>query len=214
MPRDAAQKIDFSGLPGRLPEGEEVLWQGRPNTWALACHAMMLKWVAAYFLLIAVWRAGSLMDLVPFWAAISAGVPFLVSGLIACAILLLFAHIQARATVYTVTSSRVVLKIGAALGLTVNLPYRDIDNAALDLRGGGIGTIALEMSRKQRLPYFACWPHVRPWRFNPTQPALRCIPDAERVAGLLSGAAADRVGHAVSDQPEFAGAGTAPIAAE
>ncbi|MEX0309059.1 MAG: hypothetical protein AB3N17_02320 [Tateyamaria sp.] len=37
------------------------------------------------------------------------------------------------------------------------------------------------------------WPHARPWRFGSTQPALRCIPDAERVARILADAAEARI---------------------
>jgi hypothetical protein len=42
-----------------------------------------------------------------------------------------------------------------------------------------------------------CWPHVRPWRFAKTQPALRCIPEAERVARLLAEAAETRISEPV-----------------
>jgi hypothetical protein len=45
------------------------------------------------------------------------------------------------------------------------------------------------------LSYLVCWPHVRPWRFQ-TQPALRCIPNARRVAQLLAIHAEERVGQA------------------
>ena len=44
-----------------------------------------------------------------------------------------------------------------------------------------------------RLSYLMCWPHVRPWHMAKTQPALRCIPDAARVAQILSDAAETRV---------------------
>ena len=35
------------GLPGHLPPGEVVLWQGRPDAWRLAREAFALDWFAA-----------------------------------------------------------------------------------------------------------------------------------------------------------------------
>jgi hypothetical protein len=63
----------------------------------------------------------------------------------------------------------------------------------LDLRPNGTGTIALETLGETRLSYFVVWPHARPWTFNPSQPALRAIPEAEKVAGLLAEAAEARI---------------------
>jgi hypothetical protein len=96
-------------------------------------------------------------------------------------------------TVYTVTTARVALRIGAALTVTLNLPYTQIGNAMLDLRKSGTGTIALETMGDTKLSYLVCWPHVRPWHIRKTQPALRCINDAEHVAGILAQAAEARV---------------------
>jgi hypothetical protein len=98
---------------------------------------------------------------------------------------------------YTVTTSRVAMRIGAALTVTLNLPYRQIANASLDLRRSGHGTIALETMGETRLSYLVCWPHVRPWHMKKPQPALRCIPDARKVADLISEAAEARVAEPV-----------------
>ncbi|MEM9060341.1 MAG: photosynthetic complex putative assembly protein PuhB [Pseudomonadota bacterium] len=176
------------GLPERLPEDERILWQGRPNSWALARESLFIDWIAGYTLVIALWRAGSLMDLMPVWAALGAAVPILLAGALAIAILWLIAYAQARSAVYTITNKRVVMQIGAALTLTLNLPFREIASAGLSLRRDGKGTIAFETSGSSRISYLVCWPHARPWRWNPTQPAFRCIKDAEAVAELLAGA--------------------------
>jgi len=114
-------------------------------------------------------------------------------GAISCAILLLIAWIQARATVYTITNRRVAMRIGAALTITLNLPYRWIGAANLDLRQGGTGTIAMNLTGETKLSYLNTWPHVRPWRMKRTEPALRCIPDAARVSRILAEAAETRV---------------------
>ena len=185
------------GLPERPPKGEDILWQGRPNTWRLAVEALSLYWVAGYFILFAVWRAVVAGGTMPFWDAVRTGSPFLVMGLVACGLLLAIAWAQARATVYTITNRRVAMRIGAALTMTLNLPYRWIGNASLDLRRGGTGTIALELLGETRLSYMNTWPHIRPWYMKKTQPALRCIPDAGRVAAILADAAETRVAHPV-----------------
>lgn len=197
------------GLPARPPEGEEILWQGRPHWWALAKSSVAVLWVAGYFALLAVWRFIVVVDLMPLDLAIAASVPFLVLGGLCCGLLVLFSIIQARSTVYTITTARVAMRIGAALTVTLNLPYTRIERADLDLRRDGTGTIAFTLQDgPTRLGYLTCWPHVRPWRFN-TQPALRCIPDAAHVARLLGEAAEARI-----DLPKVTPTPTAAVAAE
>jgi hypothetical protein len=181
------------GLPERPPEGEHILWQGRPDWFALTWESLSLPWVIGYFVLLAAWRFVSVIDLMPLGQAIGAAVPFLALGLVACLLLMAVGWVQARATMYTVTNRRVAMRIGAALTLTLNIPYAQVANAMLDLRRRGTGTIALETLGETQLSYFVCWPHVRPWYMKRTQPALRCIPDAERVAQVLADAAEARV---------------------
>ncbi|MCL4186331.1 MAG: PH domain-containing protein [Rhodobacteraceae bacterium] len=181
------------GLPERLPPGETILWQGRPDAWRLAVEALSLRWVAGYFLVMAVWQAVVAGKSLPFWEAVRTGSPFVVMGASVCAVLYLVALVQARSTVYTVTNRRVAMRIGAALTITLNLPFRWIGSASLDLRRGGTGTIALALTGTTRLSYLGTWPHVRPWAMRRTEPALRCIPDARRVADLLAEAAEARL---------------------
>jgi hypothetical protein len=181
------------GLPERPPEGEHILWQGRPSSWALTRDSLNLYWVAGYFVLLAVWRFVTLADQDGAGAAFAAASPFLILGLVVCAVLLIVGHVHARTTVYTITNRRVAMRIGAALTVTLNLPYTQIAQADLNLRRDGTGTIALDLMAGPRLSYLVCWPHIRPWTLRRTQPALRCIPDAERVARLLAETAEARV---------------------
>ena len=177
------------GLPETPPEGEHILWQGRPNWWALARESLNINWIMGYFVLLGAWRSLNLSEIVPLPQAIWGAVPFLVLGLLACGILALIAYLQARTTIYTITNRRVAMRIGAALTVTLNLPYAKIGSADLDLRRGGTGTIALELcDNRARLGFLTLWPHARPWRMNPAQPALRRIPEAEKVAEILAGA--------------------------
>lgn len=193
MSHDDFEIEPIEGLPAEPPKGEEILWQGRPDWWRLAIESLSLKWVAGYFVLLTLWRFVSVIDLMPPGRAVGASVPFVLLGLVTCGLLMLTAYVQARATMYTVTDARVVMRIGAALTVTLNLPYTQVGNAMLDLRKGGTGTIALETMGDTRLSYLVCWPHVRPWHIRLPQPALRCIPQAETVARLLSEAAEARI---------------------
>lgn len=209
MPHDDLDFEPVPGLPERPPEDEQILWQGRPLVWRLAVEGLSIYWVAGYFVLFFAWRAIVAGASVPFWEAVRIGSPFLVMGALTCAILVLIAWVQARATVYTITNKRVAMRIGAALTITLNLPYRWIGSAKLDLRQGGSGTIALSLLGTTRLSYLNTWPHVRPWRMKKTEPALRCIPDAERVARLLAEAADTRLA-----QPEIERIAPRAVAAE
>ena len=179
------------GLPERPPMGEELLWQGRPATLALARDAFKLTWIASYFVALAVWRA--LVVAHSASEVVAVMLPYLALGAVACLILLGVAAVQARSTVYTITTARVAMRIGAALTVTLNVPFRQIGNANLALARNGTGTITLETLGETRISYLVCWPHVRPWRFAHTQPALRCIPDAARVARMLADAAETRL---------------------
>lgn len=181
------------GLPEAPPPGEEILWQGRPLVMPLAREALCLNWVLGYFALLILWRIGASSASMPLGPAILTGIPFLVLAVIVTAILLAIAWVQARATVYTITNERVAMRIGAALTLTLNLPFPKIVAADLDLRKSGTGTIALRTVGEVSLSYMILWPHVRPWHMKQTQPALRCIPDAAKVAAVLAEAAETRI---------------------
>lgn len=193
MNHDDFQIEPVEGLPEMPPQGEHIIWQGRPDWWRLTFEALSLPWVAGYFVLLAFWRYLTVMDMMPFGQAIGASVPFLILGAIVCALLMLVGYVQARATMYTITNRRVAMRIGAALTVTLNLPFSQVKSADLDLRKGGTGTIALDLIGDTRLSYLVCWPHVRPWVMRQTQPALRCIPNAEKIARILAEAAEARI---------------------
>ena len=181
------------GIPAPLPKGEEVLWQGRPDTSALAREAFKIRWIAAYMALIVLWKAGAGFADGGAALALLRGLPYLVLAVAAVAVVWLLAWAQARATVYTITTARVLMKIGAALSVTYNIPFAQVATARLDLKPTGTGTIALETLGETRLAFAALWPHLRPGRLKKTEPALRCIPDAENVARLLAEAAETRL---------------------
>ena len=183
------------GLPARPPLGEEILWQGRPASFALARDAYKITWFAGYFVVLAIWRASIIGNTIGEGVLVT--LPYLGLGLAFCAILYLVAIIQSRSTLYTVTTARVALRIGAALSVTLNIPFKQVANANLALRQNGTGSIALETMGDTTISYLVCWPHVRPWHLAKTQPMLRCVPDAERVAKLLADAAQTRLNQPV-----------------
>lgn len=179
------------GLPQLLPKGERMLWQGAPRWQDLAVHAFHARKVIWYFAAIAAaqgtFRFAAGEGLV---AALTPAQWLLPMGFIAAALLTGLAYLSARTTVYTVTSKRLVMRIGMALPVTINLPFSQIDGASLRLFGNGSGDIPLRVTRKERLAYLLLWPHARPLHFAHPEPCLRCIPNADKVAGLLSAALA------------------------
>ena len=183
----------IEGLPELLPKGEVILWQGRPNWLRLTIDSLNLWWVIGYFGLLAAWRFLSVIDYMPFGTSISASIPFLFVaafvGLLLCGV----GYIQAKETLYTITNRRVVMRIGAALTLTLNLPFTKIDNAAVAKKRGGFGNIAFETSGDTKFSYFVLWPHARSWYFGKPQPTLKCIPDIEKVSSILGQAAKSRI---------------------
>jgi len=140
-----------------------------------------------------IWRAGSAFSDGGAPLALAMGLPYLVLGLLGLAVIYGLAWAQARATTYTLTTARVVLRVGAALPVTFNIPFAQVGAASLDLRRDGTGTIALDTTGESRISVVALWPHLRPGHWQKTQPALRAIPDAARVARMLAEAAEARL---------------------
>jgi hypothetical protein len=186
------------GLPDRLPGGEQVLWQGSPRWQSLAVHAFHVRALAAYLAVLvaacAAWLVAQGSS--PGEVLLGTAGPLL-AALGALGFVGWLAWATARATLYTVTSRRVVIRQGIALTATVNLPYAAIESASLKLRGD-VGDVALALVPAQRASWLILWPHVRPWRLGRPQPSLRDVPDAARVGELLTRAFAAAVPTAVA----------------
>lgn len=183
------------GLPGNLPKGEALLWQGSPSWTRLACQAFHIRAVTAYLALMLAWRtAGAIGAGTEPAAAVTATLS--VTPLAAAAVGLLagLAWLTARTTVYTITNRRVVLRFGVALTKAFNLPFTVIDSGALKSFADGAGDVALTLKAPNKLAFLHMWPHVRPWRVSAPQPTLRAIPDAAAVACTLAAAMKAEVG--------------------
>jgi len=96
------------GLPEELPAGETILWQGRPDVWALTRDAMSVRVVGGYFVVLAAWRAIVVGGDAPVADALIAGSWLLIVGFAACALLWMGGLAQARATVYTITNPSLI----------------------------------------------------------------------------------------------------------
>ena len=140
------------GLPERPPEGEVILWQGQPN-WLRLTVDHQFWWVLAYFIFLFVWRFISVSDLMPIDQALLVSFPFLALALIVALLLLLIGFIQAKATVYTITNKRIVMRIGAALTLTLNLPFTEIENAAIASSSKNFGSIAIDTKNDAKFSF-------------------------------------------------------------
>lgn len=179
------------GLPAALPQGERLLWQGSPQWGSLAVRAYHVRKVAVYFGALVVWRIGVGVYNGHALADIGVSCAFLiVLGGIAVGVLTLLAYFNARSTVYSITSRRVLLRHGVAVPLTMNVPFRLIDDAALKTFGDHTGDIALRLPDQERIGYLITWPHLRPGKITRPQPSLRALGDAQEAAGILAAALA------------------------
>jgi hypothetical protein len=172
------------GLPAELPPGERIVWQGRPSWRALAQQTFKIRWFAAYFAVLVVFRAQSAL-------AKGGGVvtPVLLALLLAGAclgMLTLFAWLHARATVYTLTSRRIVMRFGVTLPMAWNVPFKRIAAAEVSVRGPSDGDVAFELVRPDKIAWLHLWPHVKPGTVSRPRPAFRAISEADHVARLVA----------------------------
>lgn len=179
------------GLPEKLPPGEQILWQGSPRWQSLAADAYHCKRLALYFALLLLWRLShGLVGDETVLGAVLATVSLAALAAAAIGLLALLAWASARATVYTLTNRRVVLRHGIAVPMTLNIPFTVLEAGAVKTARDGTGDLALKLQSRVRIGYLINWPHVRRWHFAQPQPALRSIASVHEVASLLATALA------------------------
>lgn len=172
----------FGDPMGTPAADEQVLWKGRPDVSVLARTAFHTRSVGLYFLL--------LVGLSLAYGNINAAVVCTVLGLAAIGILHGLAWVSVRTTLYILTDTRLIMRIGMALEARINVPLKHVKSADLRMRGKDHGDIALTLGGERLLGYALLWPHARPWRINRPEPMLRAIPEPETVAKLLADACA------------------------
>ncbi len=196
---EASQHI--RGILEPLPAGEQVLWQGAPSGWAMGRLVFRIPLLAIYFTVILACRAAwSLVEGNSIEQALIAALWLLPLALTGMGMLAVIAWLMARTTIYAITSRRVVMRIGIALPMTFNIPFRTIESAGLKTYTEGVGDIPLKLLGTDRIAYLQLWPHARPWRFNHTEPMLRAVPNAAQVGMILSRALTEFTGGATSWQ--------------
>jgi hypothetical protein len=194
------------GLPDHLPQGERLLWQGRPATWPLTVHAFRFGWVAAYFAVLMVWRfVAFLYDGASVVDALRDAAWILPLAAAALVLLALLGWASAKTARYTLTDRRVVLRIGVALSVTVNLPFSVIQSASVRRNADGSGDIAFELEPGTRAAWAVLWPHTRPFYFARPQPSLRAIADVDLVAAKVSAALGSSLARKAAPRAEAAG---------
>lgn len=183
------------GLPESLPEGESVLWQGAPDWRALAQRAFHGRTVAIYFALLAAWAGVSALSGGAL-AALQAVFSVAIAAALVLGLVFGLAALNARTTVYTITSKRIVMRFGVALTKAINIPFSIVDGVALKSFKDGTGDIALTLAAPNKIAYLLLWPHARPWALVNPQPTLRAVPEAvlaaETLTDALRGAAPSR----------------------
>jgi len=174
------------GVDQPLPEGEELLWTGRPQVGLQLRHSLALR-------LAGLWLA--LAALLPFLQPTEAGAgPPLAHlawvGVTAAVILAMasgFAWLVHRTTTYAITDRRVVLAHGIALPSVLNIPLERLSGATSKVHADGSGDISLPLKDgEERIGYALLWPHARPWRIARPQPSLRWLDDVEEAAAVLT----------------------------
>ncbi len=171
------------GLPGQLPPGERILWQGAPAWRILARTAFHTRLVTGYFALLSGWAMASALAGQAGYLGV---VMTVLVGVIGVGLLHLIAWGSARTTVYTLTNRRMVMRIGIAVPKCINLPLAMIESIDLAVRSDGTGDLPLTIKGAPKLGFLALWPHARPWKIARPQPMLRAVADGEKIAALIA----------------------------
>ena len=175
------------GLPEKLPKGEVILWQSAPDWLALANEAFHIKGLSVYFFLMLLLQANYLSDQTDGfnWSALIVSITLVAAILSSLA---LWAYMTAKASMYTVTNKRVVMRVGLVFSLTFNLPLRKITAANELKKSNGCSDLSLMLQKEDRIAWLHLWPHARPWHVNQPEPTLRCIKNGSVCADILKSA--------------------------
>ncbi len=197
-----------AGLLARPPSpalrpGEVLVWQGQPCWRALAVGAFHIRavvlWVCALVFANAV---AARAQRLPPWQAVHDIAPLMLLGGLVVAGVAAAAWATGRTTLYTITNQRVLMQYGVALTATLGLPMRLV--GAVAVSEGRTGDVPIRLKPGQVVGFAKLWPHARPWRLRRPEPMLRSLPDAGRVAAMLSRTVAEALAAAV-DAPAQAG---------
>lgn len=176
-----------AGLPELPPEGEYIRWQGRPDWKDLAVSGFHVRKLAVYFALLLIARVvvqSSSGAPVSETVASTVLLAALAAGVIG--FLALYAWLAARGARYTLTNRRLVIRCGATLPFTINLPFEKVESADLRVRQNGYGDLPVTLARDSRPSWIILWPHVKPWSITRVKPMFRSVPDAAAMGAQVS----------------------------
>ena len=191
----------IEGLPEVLPEGETLIWQGRPTVGAMLKRVFFVPQLAVYFgLLIGGHTIYRLTESVSMAQVL--GTLVWQSGLAATVLLLLvwLARAYAKSILYTLTSARLVIRSGVALPMMVNVPIEQIIAADLRVHRDGTGDILLRASADRQLYWVLLWPNVSAWYSRPVRPCLRGLSQPDLAARAFADVASQQVDVITQDQ--------------
>jgi hypothetical protein len=175
------------GLPERLPADERIIWQASPDIAALAREAFHIRKLAMYFALLVLVRAAPEVSAGNGLLAVALSLKWLLPlSVLAILSVWALAWMTARTTVYTLTSKRLVMRLGIVLTVTFNLPLKKILGADLREQSRGVGDISVQLDAEDHIAWVHLWPSVRPWRLARPQPTVRCVANAKALAAQLS----------------------------
>lgn len=181
----ASPRARVRGVAEALPPGERVLWEGAPQPRALARHLLLVRPLAAYFVVMISWWAlanASHIAGTAFWGPLA-------MQLLLGALVLGGAHGLARwiaeSTTYAITDRRLVMRLGVVFPLTVNIPLSYVMGAQARRFTDGTGQIAIQLDPREKLAWMVLFPHVRPWRLGQPEPLLRGLADPAAVGAVL-----------------------------
>lgn len=187
------KSVYIRGVDEPLPEGEELLWEGSPNTAMLARHAFKNRWIAAYFVAL----AGLATVLNSLGGGIARGLWLLLLGALAVGLVTGWAWLVARTTTYALTDRRIVMRLGVAFPSVFNLPLEMVGDAWIRVYPDASGDVAFQVQGSDRIGYAFLWPHVRPWRVKDPQPMFRGLVEVAAVGEQIRSAV--KAAHATAE---------------
>ncbi|MBI1186152.1 MAG: PH domain-containing protein [Alphaproteobacteria bacterium] len=204
--------MPIRGLPGPLPAGETLLWQGAPDWRHLALRVFHVGAVTIYFLALMLWRGvAASADGASFSQAVGAGLAMAPLLFGAVGILALIAWLMSRVTVYTITSKRIVVRHGLAFTKMINIPFKIVDTAALKMFADGSGDLAVRLKAPNKIAFMMLWPHARPFKLSNPEPTLRALAAPHAAAAAvrtameaMHGANDARDAHEAAGEPALA----------
>lgn len=179
------------GVPHPLPKGERLLWEGAPTMKAIATHVFHWRLVAIYFAgMLALWafstehQPGSEVYVASAVVRVSLAAFVMLSALG-------LARAVATTSWYAITTHRVVMRVGMAFPMSINIPFKLLDSAGVGTFKDGTGQVTMSLQKGSRIAYIALWPHCRVFRFTQPEPVLRGLEEPVKVAQILARAVAE-----------------------